>query len=143
MAFYEDAGRLKTALQTLFDRIAQDVSAVQALAAAKIIIRLDITQPDAAVVFNGRKNPPQVTYGPTTLRPDLDIGLTAETLHRILLRETRLRTAIATAQLKVRGPVWKSFVLEDIFHSAQAYYPHVLAEMGIAGDEECAGKPAG
>jgi hypothetical protein len=133
MSFYQDSGQLKTVLQTLFDRIAQDKAAVSGLADAKLIIRLDIRQPDAAVIFNGRKNPPQVTYGATPLRPDLDIRLDAETLHRILLRETRLRTALASGQLSVRGPVWKSFVMEDIFHSAQDYYPTVLDEMGLSG----------
>lgn len=129
MASFGNAEQLKRTLQTLFDRIAQDDAAIRSIGKSRLIIRLDIIQPNSAVVLNGRKSPPQITYGATSLRPDLDIRLSADLLHRILLHQTRLRDAIATGQLVVHGPVWKSFVLEDIFHSAQAIYPQVLKEL--------------
>ena len=84
-------------------------------------------------MVNGRKDPPQITYGKTALRPDLEIQLSADTLHKILLGELRLSSAVATRQLAVRGPIHKSLVFEDIFHSAQAFYPSVLEEIGIDG----------
>jgi hypothetical protein len=34
--------------------------------------------------------------------------------------------------MKVRGPFWKAFVLEDILHSGQAIYPQVMEESGLA-----------
>lgn len=113
----------------MFDRIGRDEAAIQSVGKAKLIIRLNITDPAAVVVINGRKTPPHMSYAAGTLRPDLDITLSADTLHHILLRETGLRVSITAGKLSVRGPVWKSLVLEDIFHSAQALYPQVLAEM--------------
>ena len=59
--------------------------------------------------------------------------MNADALHKILLGELRLSSAVATRQLVVRGPIHKSFVFEDIFHSAQAFYPNVLEEVGLDG----------
>ena len=81
------------------------------------------------IVVNGRSNPPQVRFGHSSLQPDLAIRLSAESLHHILYRELRLRDALTRGKLKVRGPLWKSFVLEDIFHAAQDLYPQALAEL--------------
>jgi hypothetical protein len=131
MAQFATSEQLQKVLQTLFDRIARDEAALRAVSKARLIIRFNITHPATAVVVNGRKDPPQMTYGATTLRPDLDIKVGADTLHHILLKELRLRDAIARGQMVPRGPVWKSFVLEDIFHAAQALYPEVLKEHGL------------
>lgn len=131
MARFENAVQLQNLLQTLFDGIANHDSAVRAVSKARLIIRLNITDPETAVIFNGRKDPPQVSYGKTTLTPDLDIKIAADTLHLVLLRELRLRDAIARRLVVPRGPVWKSFVLEDIFHAAQEIYPQVLREHGF------------
>jgi len=92
-----------------------------------------VTAPETDVVVNGRKDPPHITYGKTSLRPDLEIELSADALHKILLGEIRLGSAVAARQLVVRGPIYKSFVFEDIFHSAQAFYPKVLEEVGLDG----------
>ena len=62
-----------------------------------------------------------------------EIVLNAEALHKILLGELHLSSAVAARQLVVRGPIYKSFVFEDIFHSAQAFYPKVLEEVGLDG----------
>jgi hypothetical protein len=131
MGRFENTAQLQSLLQTLFDRIAQTDGAVRSISKARLIIRLSITHPETAVVFNGRKDPPLVSYGATTLRPDLDIQIGADTLHRVLLRELRLREAIARGLVVPRGPIWKSFVLEDIFHAAQELYPQALREHGL------------
>jgi hypothetical protein len=133
MSVYPNAEILQTTLETLFGRVGKDPDAVQSVVSSKLILRLRVTAPDADVVINGRKNPPQITYGKTSLRPDLEINLTADALHSILLGELRLSSAVASKQLVVRGPIFKTFVFEDIFHSAQAFYPSVLEEQGLDG----------
>lgn len=132
---FTDPARLQRALQILFARIAADPAAVRPLVQSRLILRLAISDPAAEVLINGRTDPPQVRYSASSLRPDLDIQLSAESLHRILLRELRLRDALAGGRLKVRGPVWKSYVLEDIFHAAQDLYPAALAELDSPGGE--------
>lgn len=133
MPVYANSEILQTALNRLFHHVGEDPQAVKSLLESKLILRLNVTAPAADVLINGRKNPPSVTYGKTTLRPDLEIQLSADALHRILLGELRLSSAVASRQLAVKGPIFKTFVFEDIFHSAQAFYPSLLAEMGLDG----------
>jgi hypothetical protein len=133
MPVYPNSETLQTTLNTLFHRVGEDPQAVKSLLSSRLILRLSVSAPVADVLINGRKNPPSVTYGKTTLRPDLEIQLSADALHQILLGELRLSSAVASKQLVVKGPIFKTFVFEDIFHSAQAIYPSLLTEMGLDG----------
>jgi SCP-2 sterol transfer family len=133
MPVFPSTELLQTALKTLFSRVGQDPQAARSVVNSKLILRMRVTSPETDVVVNGRRDPPQITYGSTTLRPDLEIELKADALHKILLGELRLSSAVAARQLVVRGPIHKSFVFEDIFHSAQAFYPSVLEEVGLDG----------
>lgn len=131
MSVYHNAEQLYDVLKLLFGRVhALDPEAAHAVSKSRLIVRLRLASPTAEVVINGRKNPPEITYGNSSLRPDLDVDLTADALHHILLAELPLRKAIASKQMKVRGPVWKSFVLEGIFRSGQTLYPQILSELG-------------
>jgi putative sterol carrier protein len=134
MAIYQDSQQLYDSMKTFFRRIGEEYpSAAGEVSKAKLIIRLSTSAPPTAITLNGRKTPPEVSYGDSTLRPDLAIDLTAEALHYILLGELSLTKALASGQLKVSGPVWKSFVLEGVFHHGQAIYPQILKEMGMDG----------
>jgi hypothetical protein len=132
MPVYRNAEQLYDVLKLLFGRVhALDPEAAYAVSKSRLIVRLRLASPTAEVVINARKNPPEITYGNSSLRPDLDVDLTADALHHILLAELPLRKAIASKQMKVRGPVWKSFVLEGIFRSGQTLYPQILSEIGL------------
>jgi hypothetical protein len=130
---FANAEILQKTLTTLFERVGQDAEAMKSVVDSKLILRLRVTQPEADVLLNGRRNPPAISYGKTTLRPDLEVEMKAEALHLIMLGELRLGKAVASRQLVVRGPITKSFVFEDIFHSAQALYPQVRQELGLEG----------
>lgn len=136
MSVYSSVELLQSTLNTLFHRVGQDPQAVKSVTGSKLILRLRVTAPGADVVINGRKDPPVISYGKTALRPDLEIELSADALHKILLGELRLSSAVASRQLVVRGPIFKTFVFEDIFHSAQGFYPSVLDEIGLGGNSQ-------
>jgi hypothetical protein len=132
MAFYADADQFYTCTKTLFTRIEeQEPGAADAILASRLVIRLRCTEPDAELTINGRQRPVQITFGPSRLRPTLDIELPADTLHRIMLGEVSLKKALANGQLKVLGPVWKATVLADLFHRGRALYSEVLHEQGL------------
>lgn len=133
MAIYTDPDQLYSSLRLLFGRIQQDPAATRSVLAARMAIRLRCTSPGAEVVINGRRQPLQISYGPAVLRPDLDVALSADALHRILLAEMPLRQAIGSGQMVVRGPILKTYPLEAVLHSGQALYPQVLRDLGFAG----------
>ena len=77
----------------------------------------------ASVTFAPRLN---VLYGPNDVRPTIEIGLAADTLHCLLLGSIRLGKAVGSDLLDMKGPVWKTLALADIFRNAQQFYPAVL-----------------
>lgn len=126
MPIYANTEQLYTNLRRLFDTIQNSDPSVQhSLIMAKMLIRLDLTGPVAQVTINGRQVPVRVIYGKTTLRPDLDVSMSADTFHQILLSELPLTRALANGQMRVRGPIWKTSTLENILHSGQKIYPQV------------------
>lgn len=126
--FYQTSEELVSNLKSLFERIrTADGSATRAVAEARLIIRIRTQEPAAEISINGRKTPVMVSYGPTPLRPDLDIELSADVLHEILLGRQSMKNAFTRGQLKVKGPFWKAFALEGIFREGQRIYPQIFA----------------
>lgn len=133
MAVYKDSEQLYVILKSLFTFIKDDdPESVKSVSSAHLIIRLHFKQPEAEVWINGRKNPVTADYCSSSLRPDLDVELSADAFHQIMLGTLPLGKALASGQMKVRGPVYKSFVLQDIFHRGQAIYPQLAEKSGIA-----------
>ncbi len=132
MSFYHDDQQLYTCLRTLFDRIDGDSpDGIQALLESRLIIRLRCNEPVGQVTIDGRRSPPQVTYGSSPLRPDLAADLAGDTLHRILLDELPMRVAIAKGLMQVRGPVWKMTALADLIRAGRQFYPQVLKDLDL------------
>jgi len=129
MSAFASAEQFYTCTQALFTRIeADDSHAAAKIASERLVIRIHCTDPEVEFTINGRKRPPETTFGPARVRPTLDIGMSADTLHAIMLGELGLKSALAQGKLRVRGPVWKAVVLADLFRRMQAFYPQVLRE---------------
>jgi hypothetical protein len=130
MPIYTSSDQLYRYVQELFERIrsSDDGSATRSVAAARLVIRLTFHSPRGIVLINGRMNPVQITYGESPTRPDLDIYLPAGVFHEILLGEISLKKALANGQLKVKGPVWKTTVLEPVFNQGKLIYPAIIQE---------------
>lgn len=127
MPFYADTEHFYSNLRALFACIAANhPRASDAITAARLVIRLSTTAPAAEIVINGRQKPVETTFGVNTARPDLDIQLAADTLHRILLGELSLSKALGTGQLRVHGPIWKTLALSELFTVGQRCYPGIL-----------------
>ena len=131
MAVYTDAEQLYTYVQALFALIAEEEpGAADAVLASRLVIRIRCTEPDAEITINGRRRPLETTFGPSRLRPTLEIDLTADTLHAIMLGELKIRSAVANGQLQARGSIWKAGALADLFRQGQVLYQQVLSEQG-------------
>jgi hypothetical protein len=132
MAFFTDANQIYTILQALFEQLRQETpNPVDTLVSSHLSIRLKFSGPEAQILINGRKRPVEVNYGPTNGRADLEIEMTADHLHQILLDEYSIKSGFANGELKVRGPVWKTLAFADIFIKGRTYYPQVLKDQGL------------
>jgi len=132
MPVYTSTEQFYESMRLLFARIEEtDPQVTGAVAAARLIIRLSCSSPSGEITINGRTNPPKISYGKSSLRPDLDAELTCDALHQILMGALPLGKALSGGQMKVKGAILKSFVLADIFHQGQAIYPQIVQEKGL------------
>jgi len=132
MAFYKDSDQFETTLKLLFDRVQKTYpQAAEDLEQAKLILRFSCSDPAADILINGRRHPASVTFGENRIRPEVDVQLTADTLHTILLGELRLSKALSSRSLKIRGPARKTLAVAGLFHQCQKVYPEVLSEKGL------------
>jgi hypothetical protein len=132
MAFFADTNQFYECTRLLFDRIQeQEPDAADAILASHLVIRLRCSGPDAEFTINGLKRPLQTAFGPSRIRPTLNVELAADTLHGIMLGELSLKTALARGLLKVHGPVWKTRALAELFYRGQRLYPAVLCDLGL------------
>ena len=127
MAVYASDEQLYNCFKALFKRIAEeDDAAANALLKSKLSIRFKCSEPTASITIDARKKPLDISYGSASIKPLLDIKLTADTLHSILLGEIGLSKAMGSGRMKPKGPIWKTVALEPLLHDAQKLYPEVL-----------------
>ena len=132
MPVYQNAEVLYTCLQATFDRI-QDESpeAITDLIIARLALRFKCSQPVAEILLSGRQATFQAEYGPSALRPDLDITLTGDTLHQILNDSLSMKKALGSGLLKVRGPAWKLKPLAGLIQAGRLYYPETARTYNV------------
>lgn len=129
MAVYTNSEQLYGTLKVLFTRIAHaDPQVGRTISKSKLNLRMRTVAPVTEVCLNGRQNPLQIIYGPSALRADIEVELPADLLHGILLNEITMRKAYSSGKIKLRGPVWRAFVLDEVFRAGQSIYPGVFRE---------------
>jgi hypothetical protein len=132
MAFFQDSEQFVTTLDSLFRRVEQTYpDAADDLEKAKLILRFRCSDPAAEILINGRRRPAGVTFGENRVRPEVDVMLTADTLHEILLGELKLSRALASRAVQIRGPARKTLAITGLFHECQKLYPDVLHDNGL------------
>ena len=126
---YQNETQLYGYLQELFGRVEADLpQATESLLKAKLSIRFNVSDPEAALVINAKERPLHIEYGRSNNhKPDLDVDITGEALHQILLGQLSLTKAVGSKKVKPKGPVWKVMALADLFYHAQKIYPAIYA----------------
>jgi hypothetical protein len=132
MAFYQDSQQFINTLDSLFIRVQQSYpKAAEDLEKAGLILRFRCTDPEAAILINGRRHPASVTFGENHIRPEVDVDLAADTLHAILLGELKLARALRSRALTIRGPARKTLAITSLFYECQKLYPELLRQEGL------------
>jgi hypothetical protein len=133
MPFFQSSEQFYACTQELFRRVQErNPNARKDLERFGLMARFNCHRPEAAIVLDGRSRPAAFSFGRNGVRPDLDITLSADALHTILLGELSLSKAVAGRALTARGPILRILALAELFRQLQAVYPQVLREQGLA-----------
>lgn len=132
MSIYHSTTQLYDCLQTLFERIlVHDPHGLDSLSDSKLIFRFAVTDPKGEFTVNGQKRPVETYFGPTSIKPTLDITLPADILHGIMIGELGIMKSLGSGKLKIKGPMLKAKALSDLFANSQVIYPQILREKGV------------
>lgn len=128
MPFYSDSESYYANMRALFACVQQNYPrATEAIGKSKINIRMHTIAPAGEIMIHGRETPVRTTFGENGVKPDLEIEMSADTFHKILLGDLSLRTALGNGQMKVKGPIWKAMSLGDLFTVSRKCYPDIVA----------------
>ncbi|MCA9973145.1 MAG: SCP2 sterol-binding domain-containing protein [Anaerolineales bacterium] len=132
MAFFRTTKQLYVVVEQLFFRIMEeDARAGEAMASSRMLVHMQTTEPEGLIVINGRVQPVRFLFGVNESSPDLQVTLSGDALHQILLGELGLRQAMSLKQLQVKGPIFKMMLLLPLFQHTQRIYPTILREQGL------------
>lgn len=135
MPVYDSTEQFYKVTKTLFDKVQEvNPSAAADLESSKLIIRFVTSEPKAVLLINGRRHPAEIGFGENQVRPEVDVSLSADILHQILLGELGLAKALASKAVRVRGPMRKTLKVAELFHQCQEVYGEVLVAEGITLD---------
>lgn len=133
MGVFANTEQLYLVAEDLFTRmLSEHPDAIKPLYRSRLIARLSTSTPAGQIWVNARHNPLQTAFGNQSLRPELDIQLSADNLHQILLGQLSLPKAVGSGAVKVRGPVFKVAALGELFIQGKEVYPYVLQDLKIA-----------
>jgi putative sterol carrier protein len=129
---YEHLGRL------IQDAVADD-ELWAAIARADAVVQLALYEPGAIItvraVAGGEGEERQTELGPGSLRPDVVLRMSADTLHRLLLGRVNPTVALAHGDVSTRGPAAKVLELVPL---AQPLGERYGSQLEAAGREDLA-----
>lgn len=127
MPVFDSSEQLYAQFGELIDRIAQTYpQATETLLKSKMSFCFHLSDPAGTLVIDATKRPFSVQYGATSPKAMLDVSLSGDTLHQILLGELSLTKAVGQKRVIPKGPVWKVMALADLFHYAKQIYPDMV-----------------
>ncbi len=130
MAYYASSADFYTATRALFERMLAEGRLNQM--DARLRLYVNVTDPTAHILINSRVSPPQVNFGTVPGPFDLEVTLSADTLHAMWTSRLGVRASLGQGLLKVKGNPLKALALKPVFDQAKLVYPAILAEQGRA-----------
>ncbi len=131
MPTFHDTEQLYRVLDTLFRRVSDHRSIVDALLSARFVLRFHYTDPDGRVTVDMRGPELRWELGDSPLVPDLELFQSADVAHRFWLGDLNVPLAIASRKVVSRGDIRKALALLPAVKPAFPLYRAVLAELGL------------
>jgi putative sterol carrier protein len=99
---------------------------------SKTIFRINYTDPEASIIVDCTHDPIHVTQGPSDVKPDVELTMSADDGHEFWIGKLKITTAITKRKVKVNGQVTKMMNLLPALDPAFARYRTYLANKGYA-----------
>ena len=129
MTVFKDSNQLEKVLYNFFLKIAEKKEIGSKLIANKSILRFNYTDPELSITIDASKDDvPQVYVNNTTIEPEIELWMNADTAHKFWLGKVNLVMAITKKDIVVKGSVPKLLMLLPAITPAYKMYPEYLKE---------------
>jgi len=135
MAYFKDAAELYECIGGFFKEATRDEEMAPKVAASKLVITFNYTDPDASITVDAKNPPPGEQYfsiieGPNDLRPDVEMWMAADIAHRFWHGKVNLVQALSKGEMKAKGPIPSILKLLPAIKPAYTLYPEHLRKIG-------------
>ena len=131
MAVFASEQQLYDVLQSVFARLSADPEKIAPFTHSNLVIRLNLSDPDAEVLLDGRQPPLEVFYGPRPGQANLEFSMSADLLHRIWMNQESTSAAFFSGRIKSKGSLLRATHLIDLFSHVEEVYPAIALEHGL------------
>lgn len=131
MAVFASEEKLYEVLQSVFERLSADPDKIAPFTHSNLVIRINLSDPDAEVLLDGRQPPLEVFYGARPGQANLEFSMSADLLHRIWMDEESTSAAFFSGRIKSKGSLLRASHLIDLFRHIEEIYPAIAAEHGL------------
>lgn len=129
MTVFKDSEQLEKVLYNFFLKIAEKKEIGSKLIANKSILKFNYTDPELSITIDASKDEiPQVHVNNTTIDPEIELWMNADTAHKFWLGKVNLVMAITKKDIVVKGSVPKLLMLLPAITPAYKMYPEYLKE---------------
>jgi hypothetical protein len=118
-------------LHSVFVQLSAEPEKIAPFTHSNLVIRLNLSDPDAEVLLDGRQPPLEVFYGPRPGQANLEFSMSADLLHRLWMNEESTSAAFFSGRIKSKGSLMRATHLIDLFRHIEEIYPDVAAAHGL------------
>ena len=135
MPVFENKQKMQEVIGKLFENLMADPVVGPKFNKANVVIKYNITEPDATLwVIPGKEPEEGVIWGSTEAKADVEMTLSGDTCHKFWLKQISLPVALAKGLVKTKGPLPKVLKLLPLLKSAYDMYPEHAKAHGLSID---------
>ncbi len=137
MPYFKDSAEVYATIGALMDNARSDPTVAPKIAKSGVIIQFHYTNPEALTTINAKSKPTQpgaiidVFQGPTSLKPDIVMTMSADTANLFWNKKINLVSALAKGQIKLQGSQIKVLSLLPAIEPLYGKYRQLLKDKGL------------
>ncbi len=128
MAYFSSSEKLQDILQNFFKLLANDANIGPKLKTSNLIVKFNYTEPALSLTIDCTQEPIQILANDTTLKPEVEMTMKADTAHKFWFGKVNLVIALTRREITAKGSIPKVLKLLPVIKPAYALYPQYIQE---------------
>ncbi|MBF0492857.1 MAG: SCP2 sterol-binding domain-containing protein [Deltaproteobacteria bacterium] len=128
MSYFASSEKLQDILGNFFRLLANDSNIGPKLKASNLIVKFNYTEPALSITINCTKDPVEILFNDTTLKPEVEMTMKADTAHKFWFGKVNLVIALTRREITAKGSIPKVLKLLPVIKPAYALYPKFIQE---------------